>query len=277
LRLAAPQPHDSGMLSPVRKAALLATYLAAAAALAAFARDGASRSRGKQAPSTQQQQAQQAQPAPPAQPPVRKLEAVVLDPAHGGTDEGAHGTGGIVEKDTCLALAEAVEGRLSQDGLKVLMTREDDETVSFDQRAAIANAQPNAIFVSLHVGSTGPVGTAIAYYYDFSLVAEPPGARAAPAGELVPWSQAQRASVGLSRRLAQLVQVELSQRLAGSPELPASAPVYQLRAIGEPAIAIELASVNAENRSALDARAAPLAEALSRAIAAFQRVYEAPR
>lgn len=263
------------MLNAVRKAARLATYLAVAAALAAPARDGESRSRGKQAPATPQQQAQQ---APPTQPPARKLETVVLDAAHGGTDEGAHGTGGIVEKDTCLALAQAVEARLSQDGLKVVMTRESDETVSFDQRAAIANAQPNAIFVSLHVGSTGKVGTAIAYYYDFSELTEPPGAAGtAPAGGLVAWNQAQQASAGLSRRLAQLVQVELSQRLPGSPELPAGAAVYQLRAIAEPAIAVELASVDAESLDALEARAGPLAEAISQAIGAFRTVYDAAR
>lgn len=266
------------MLNAVRKAARLATYLAVAAALAAPARDGANRSGRKQAPATPQQRAQQAQQAPPTQPPARKLETVVLDAAHGGTDEGAHGTGGIVEKDTCLALARAVEARLSQGGLKVVMTRESDETVSFDQRAAIANAQPNAIFVSLHVGSTGKVGTAIAYYYDFSQLTEPPGAAGtAPAGGLVAWNQAQQASAGLSRRLAQLVQVELTQRLPGSPELPAGAPVYQLRAIAEPAIAVELASVDAESRDALEARAEPLAEAIWRAIGAFRTVYDAAR
>ncbi|HVB33291.1 MAG TPA: N-acetylmuramoyl-L-alanine amidase [Patescibacteria group bacterium] len=210
----------------------------------------------------------QQSPAPPTGP---MLDTVVLDPAHGGTDEGAHGSGGIVEKDVVLTLARVVQSRLERDGVTVVMTRQGDQTLSFEQRAAIANARPDAIFITLHVGSSGPVGSANVYYYDFSQVIE--NLPETPAAGLVYWDRAQQRSEGFSRRLAQLLQVELSERLRGSPELPSAVPVYQLREIAEPAVAIEIENVNAPSAAALDALGRPLSEAISRAIQSFRIVY----
>jgi N-acetylmuramoyl-L-alanine amidase len=273
------------MLNAVRTAERLATLLALAAALAVFARAGDSgrhpRAAGaafSQAAASQTPQTQRpTPPSPSSQPPAapaipRRLQTVVLDPGHGGTDEGAHGSAGVPEKDLALRLALTVSKRLQQSGLHVVMTRRDDQTLSFAARAAIANAQPNAIFITIHVGSSGPVGTAFAYYYDFGQIAGPP---AAAAGGLLPWDQAQRSSGALSRRLAQLLQVALSEQLPGSPELPGGAAVYQLRSIAEPAVAVEVENVNAASAERIEELGGPLAAAVSRAIEAFRTVYEA--
>jgi len=48
-------------------------------------------------------------------------------------------------------------------GFQVLQTRSSNENPSFDDRSALANAQTGAIFVSLHVSSTGLSGTVRAY------------------------------------------------------------------------------------------------------------------
>lgn len=197
----------------------------------------------------------------------------MLDPAHGGTDEGAHGAGGIVEKDVTLGMAQVVAARLRNDGLRVLMTRTGDQTVSFEQRAAIANAQTGAIFLSLDVGSSGKVGTAYAYYYDFSQIA--PSISSGARHGLVSWDLAQQPWQSYSLRLAQLLQVELAARFRGSPELPVGAPVYQLREINGPAAAIEIENVNAPSAKALEALAKPLAQAISRAIESFRTIYGA--
>ncbi len=196
----------------------------------------------------------------------------MLDPAHGGTDEGAHGSGSIVEKDVTLVLAEAIRARVLRDGWQVLMTRQGDDTLSFAQRAAMANAQAHAIFLTLHVGSSGAAGTAYACYYDFGQLAE---ATPPVAGGLLSWETAQRPWEPYSRRLAQLVQGELATRLPGSSEQPAGAPLYQLRAIDEPAIAVELENVNAADEGALTALAAPLAGAIAHALVAFRASYAA--
>jgi N-acetylmuramoyl-L-alanine amidase len=172
-----------------------------------------------------------------------------------------------------LALAQVVASRLRQDGLRVVMTRTGDQTVSFEDRAATANAQVSAIFLSLHVGSSGQVGSAYAYYYDFGQIA--PSASQAAAHGLLSWEQAQQPWQPYSRRLAQLLQAELSARFRGSPDLPAGAAVYQLREINEPAVAVEIENVNAANADAIKALAAPLAISVSRAIQSFRTVYAA--
>jgi N-acetylmuramoyl-L-alanine amidase len=181
--------------------------------------------------------------------------------------------GGVAEKDIALVLAQAVRSRLEQDALHVVITRQDDETRSFEDRAAIANGQANAIFISLHVGSIGSAGAVFTYYYDFNQLADLSAPAPAAGSELIPWDMAQRSSQGLSLRLAQLVQVELSARMPGSPDLPTGAAVFQLRSIDQPAVAIELASVNAADAATLEAFGAPLAEAISRAVRAFRTVY----
>lgn len=274
------------MLKTVQTAKRILNFLSFGTVLAVFVLGGhaARRSQVTSARSSRQASAapqkpqanSRSLPSSPAQkspPPVaHKLQTVVIDPAHGGTDEGAHGSSGVLEKDVDLTLALAVRARLQQDGLNVVMTRATDRTLSFVDRAGVANAQSNAIFVSLHVGSSGPIGTAFAYYYDFSRLAGP---TAPVTGGLLPWNEAQRSYEPSSRRLAQLLQVELAARFNGSPELPGAAEVYQLRSIAEPAIAVEVESVNVPDAATLDALADPLALSISRAVRSFGMVYVA--
>jgi N-acetylmuramoyl-L-alanine amidase len=268
------------MLRTVPKAARFATLLVLAVALAAFAKTGGGQSPGVATPvqtQSAQPQAPSKPPSPqpatpsPEQAPKRTIQTVVLDPAHGGTDEGAHSSNGIVEKDVTLALAQAVAARLRGDGLRVMMTRTGDQTVSFEDRAATANAQVSAVFLSLHVGSSGQVGSAYAYYYDFSRIA--PIASQAAAHGLLSWDLAQQPWQSYSRRLAQLLQAELSARFRGSPDLPSGAAIYQLRGINEPSVAVEIEDVNAPNADAIKALASPLAISVSRAIQSFRTVY----
>lgn len=220
-------------------------------------------------PAASQTPTTQAAPVVPRPP----LNVVVLDPGHGGTDAGARGASGIVEKDVVLSLARAVQGQLEQQGFRVVLTRQADENPSFDDRAATANAQRGALFISLHVSSSGPAGTARAYFAPTA-----PGKEAKPgeaAAGVVRWEEAQVAYAAQSRRLAELLQVQLGQKLRGSPEVPSAAPVRQLRLIAAPAIAVELSSVSVADRKQLEQAVPGLAEAVGRAVAAYKTVYEA--
>jgi N-acetylmuramoyl-L-alanine amidase len=213
---------------------------------------------------------------------------VVLDPAHGGADFGARGPTGLAESDVVLDFARATRIALEAQRLRVLLTREGNQDPSFDNRSAMINGMSNAIFVSLHVSSSGPVGTARTYYYVFPSNPTPvvnPSANATPApqgpaqqvsdsqislhGGLIEWERAQRSSVDLSRQLAYLTQTELVRRFKGSPETPNAAPVRQLRTIAAPAIAVELSSIDVTDGKRLDQMAQPLAEAIGRAVAEF--------
>jgi len=240
---------------------------------------------GSQDQSQQQTPPAQAQPpatsspttAPGAQNPtsIHPGTVVVLDPAHGGTDTGARGENNIAEKDVVLGFAREVRGELESQGYRVVLTRNDDSNPSYDDRAATANAYRDAVFVSIHVGSTGAVGTARAYYYQYwtPFAAAPqttPASTSAPAPGVVTWEEAQRPYVEQSQRFAEILQGELASRFSGSLSAPTGIAERSLRSIEAPAAAVELSSTAVSDPSSLTAMAAPLAGAIVRAVQLFR-------
>jgi N-acetylmuramoyl-L-alanine amidase len=77
----------------------------------------------------------------------------VVDPGHGGEQEGASGAGGLREKQLTLQIARKVARRLSRQGAQVLLTRASDEAVPLARRAALANARGADLFLSIHLNS----------------------------------------------------------------------------------------------------------------------------
>src|ERR1700694_4059454 len=196
------------------------------------------------------------------------LNIVVLDPAHGGTDPGARGTGGIRESEIVLDFAIQVRRALELQGFQVVQTRQGNENPSFDDRSATANAQRGAVFVTLHISSTGLPGTVRVYVNSDLPVADSNG--------LIPWDRAQAPFLVLSREFGDLVQGFLSQRFKGSPNAAQTATVRQLRTTAAPAIAVEISSVTVEDRADLDRMAPGVAEAIARGAAAFKPAYVVP-
>jgi N-acetylmuramoyl-L-alanine amidase len=89
---------------------------------------------------------------------AEKIDTVVLDPGHGGFDNGASGSWGS-EKTFTLDVAQAARLELMHAGFRVEMTRSTDTFVSLEQRVSIANRFPHAVFVSIHFNSSaGGVG-----------------------------------------------------------------------------------------------------------------------
>lgn len=91
---------------------------------------------------------------PPAAPAWRPVAGctVILDPGHGGKDEGASHFD-LREKDICLDVAERTARQLRARGVKVVMTRTTDEFIPLPERSAIANRHPNSVFVSIHINA----------------------------------------------------------------------------------------------------------------------------
>ena len=273
---------DSGILGGVAgriTRILFASLIAAVPAIPAM--------QSAQAPAAPAQPAQQApavapqaatpaagQSVPETPPtPQKTLSVIIVDPAHGGADAGARGSTGIVESDVVLGFARLLRISLEAQGLRVLLTRQANEGPSFDDRSKLANAQRGGIFITLHVSSTGQPGTVRVYS-----LAHPPAAQNtafAPHGAILPWDRAQFGFIDQSRRLAELIQIQMAQRFHGSPETPLEVPVRQLRTVGAPAVAIEVSSVSVADRSTLDQMGPGLADAVARAVAAFRTVYEA--
>ncbi len=83
-------------------------------------------------------------------------KCIAVDAGHGGTDIGALGFySKYNEKDLNLSIALLVRDKITSLGGKVLMTREDDSTVSLNDRMDfLTNAAPD-LSVSIHHNSTG--------------------------------------------------------------------------------------------------------------------------
>lgn len=82
-----------------------------------------------------------------------RIELVVIDPGHGGRDPGAIGRKGLKEKDVVLDVAQRVARLLKDNGIKVLLTRSQDNFVSLDERTAIANRNRADLFLSIHANA----------------------------------------------------------------------------------------------------------------------------
>lgn len=74
---------------------------------------------------------------------------IVLDPGHGGEDEGCS-RADVMEKDLNLEIAKAAGEKLREMGYRVVYTRSGDEGVTTEERVEKANALEGDLYVSIH-------------------------------------------------------------------------------------------------------------------------------
>lgn len=84
----------------------------------------------------------------------REPFVLVVDAGHGGNDQGAAGRRSL-EKDINLKVARRVCKRIRKKckGVEVIQTRPDDEFVTLDDRAGMANFFGADLFISIHSNS----------------------------------------------------------------------------------------------------------------------------
>jgi N-acetylmuramoyl-L-alanine amidase len=82
------------------------------------------------------------------------FSTVVIDPGHGGFDRGGIPGQQVPEKMVALDTALRLEKILQRAGVRTVMTRSTDIFVPLSVRSAIANAQHDAIFVSIHYNAS---------------------------------------------------------------------------------------------------------------------------
>jgi N-acetylmuramoyl-L-alanine amidase len=89
--------------------------------------------------------------AKPAGPPDSR-PVIVIDPGHGGPDNGTQAGGSeFMEKNLVLTFGLALRERIQKSGkYRVVMTRDDDTFVPLDERVRIARSQSAALMVSIH-------------------------------------------------------------------------------------------------------------------------------
>ena len=104
--------------------------------------------------------------------PLKNIK-IALDAGHGGSEKGAVGCLGHLEKDITLSITKYLEIELKNRGAKVFLTRDDDIYVGLKDRVEKSNKQDTVVLLSIH-GNALPdgydpnqiSGTSIYYYYE---------------------------------------------------------------------------------------------------------------
>lgn len=95
------------------------------------------------------------------------FETVVIDPGHGGNDEGTKWYH-VREKDLTLAVAKRLERVLQIYGVNTMMTRRYNTYVSLDERSEMANRVENSLLLSIHFNaSSAQFISGFESFYDF--------------------------------------------------------------------------------------------------------------
>jgi len=187
---------------------------------------------------------------------VDKPKVVMLDAGHGGRDTGVVTAQGQ-EKSIALELAQAIRKRLQKDQrLKVVLTREKDQALSLDERAAAANAAGASIFVSIHTGP-GANGRVYIQDPDEDLGNRPQqtasrdflGFEAGSEQQEMLWGRQQAAHAKESGALGRKLARELDGKANAEP---AQAPLAGLKAVDSAAVMIEI-SAGADRAKTADA------------------------
>lgn len=166
------------------------------------------------------------------QSPRTAFPVVVLDPGHGGNDDGARGNG-LVEKELTLDLATRTETLLKQFGFTTVLTRSDDTYVGLPERAAIANRIDNFILISLHFNHAHG-GTGIETFYASQKV--PPESAWTWVGF---FNKPQPISSDNGETLAGFIQASMVTRTEATNRGIRGRPLYVLRHTRSPAALVE--------------------------------------
>jgi N-acetylmuramoyl-L-alanine amidase len=100
-----------------------------------------------------------------------KIGRIVIDPGHGGHDQGTIGPGGLLEKNLVLSLAISLKTMLEENlGAEVFLTRSDDTFIPLEDRTAFANQHRADLLISIHANSsrTRSISGVETYYLDFA-------------------------------------------------------------------------------------------------------------
>lgn len=190
---------------------------------------------------------------------VDSMPIVIVDAGHGGFDGGTS-SGDLLEKELNLQIAKKLEMILLQEGIRVVMTRTEDEALTLDgqsgksedlrARLAITQQYPGGTLVSIHINQF-PISK-----YSGSQVFYPKGDE-------------------VSQRLAQLIQDSIRTGLQpdnGREIKPVSGEVYLLDRVDIPAVLIECGFISNAAEAALlqsETYQQSLAECIAKAVKSY--------
>jgi N-acetylmuramoyl-L-alanine amidase len=213
--------------------------------------------------------------APEGPPGPRLVKVVALDPGHGGTDAGVT-AGGVTEKDLTLGLAKLVRAELTRRlAARVVLIREEDKSLTEDQRAEAANRVHADLVISLHFDgvATSRARGATAYFPPAVFPENGSIQDEGGAGlDVVPWRDVATRHAVMSRELAERVLAALDLRAQGPTRLRELLP-YTLLGVNAPGILLECATLTSDadrQRLTRGGGLSELATAIVDGIEAFQ-------
>jgi N-acetylmuramoyl-L-alanine amidase len=194
-------------------------------------------------------------------PPSQDQECIVIDPGHGGLEAGAKGKFGTLEKDLTLAIGLKLAEIIRQTRAShVVLTRDRDGDISFEDRSAIANNNKASVFISIHVNSSYRKGAAGPETFFLSRNATDEEARRLAFLEnnskelensiqsddeevikMILWDMAQTAYLKQSSELAESIQTELNLLWGTANRGIKQAPFKVLTGVACPAVLVEVA------------------------------------
>jgi len=192
------------------------------------------------------------------------ITTIVIDPGHGGIDNGAKGKFGAAEKDITLAISLKLKTIIERNfAFRVILTRERDIDKSLEDRAAKANNNKAFLFISIHANGSYRKNARGSETYFLSLNATDEEARRLAYLEnnepdledqivseneddikMILWNMAQTAYLTQSSQLAESIQIQLNSLLKTRNRGIKQAPFKVLTGVACPAVLVEVAFIS---------------------------------
>jgi N-acetylmuramoyl-L-alanine amidase len=180
----------------------------------------------------------------------RHWRHITVDAGHGGEDRGIVIKENLFEKNLALDIARRVRWALQTKlGVEAVLSRNQDATLSLEERVLAANRAQSNLFISIHIGNANQAQESRSYAY----VAKPSGdvapgdiGAAHPRSLFVPWEEVQLSSLTWSQRLAESLQAEMNRTLnSGNSALGyRTAPLRLLASLAMPAVLLEIGNAH---------------------------------
>jgi len=190
----------------------------------------------------------------------KQKKTIVLDPGHGGHDNGALGPEGTFEKNVTLELARMVAAEL-ENTYRVILTRTDDYFLDIPSRTSMANHANADLFISIHAGGSFLHQASGITLYFFNEISEsvltPDTAPFKPLETIdhqSPWSNIQNRHQTSSKILANLLMNRITEQSLFKKGEILGAPLKVLEGADMPAVCLEIGYLTnpAEEKSLQD-------------------------
>jgi len=189
---------------------------------------------------------------------AQQKKTIVLDPGHGGYDNGASGPEGTFEKNVTLELARAVAAEL-ENTYHVILTRTDDYFLNIPSRTSMANHENADLFISIHAGGSSLHQANGITLYFFNAISESilspdtdPSKPLETIDRQSPWSDIQNRHKTSSKILANLLQNRFNEQALFKKSEIIGAPLLVLEGADMPAVCLEIGYItNPDEEKAL--------------------------